>query len=222
MRKQIQTLSVIALALLLSITPKQNSMAQAEVADTQDVSQVFFRASDEKLRFEKYDKNIFQDDSYTMYLENIEDNMKVTFSSTNTSILTVKKLSNSSCRVTGEGYGTARVKAKITIDNGFFLFNETETLTAKLNVSPHAASVKFRSSQKKVTLHDSVKLAMTIRPSISREIPSFQTKNKRIATISKKGVVTGKKTGSTYVTATLDNGKSASCKILVQEPDDAE
>ena len=77
--------------------------------------------------------------------------------------------------------------------------------------------MRFRSKQKKITVQSCVKLAMTIRPSISKETPVFQTQNSRIATVTSKGVVTGRKVGKTYITATIRNGKTAKCKIIVKK-----
>ena len=75
----------------------------------------------------------------------------------------------------------------------------------------------FRHSVRKVALDGKAKLALTIRPSISKEVPVFKSHNKKIVTINKKGKLTAKKLGTTYITATLLNGKSATCKIIVVE-----
>ena len=170
-----------------------------------------------RVKFKKHDKLLFQGDSCVVSLQNVKDNMSVVFRSSDSSVLTVKKLSDSSCRVTGMGYGNAKVIAHVTKSNGFFLFDETETIDSKFKISPKAASIRFRSNQKKITVQSTAKLAMTMRPSISKEKPVFQTQNSRIATVSSKGVVTGRKAGKTYITATIRNGKSAKCKIIVKK-----
>ena len=175
-----------------------------------------FQTNAKAVTFKNHDKSLLQGDSYNIYLQNVKDDMSVTFRSSDTSVLKVKKLSDSSCRVTGESYGSAKVIAKVTTSSGFFLFDETETINTKIKVTPKAASVRFNAKQKKIAVQTSVKLAMTIRPSISKETPDFETLNNKIATISSKGIVTGKKVGTTYVTATIQNGKTAKCKIIVK------
>lgn len=170
-----------------------------------------------RVKFKRHDKLLFQGDSCVVSLQNVKDNMSVVFRSSDSSVLTVKKLSDSSCRITGMGYGNAKVIAHVTKSNGFFLFDETETIDSKFKISPKAASIRFRSNQKKITVQSTAKLAMTMRPSISKEKPVFQTQNSRIATVSSKGVVTGRKAGKTYITATIRNGKSAKCKIIVKK-----
>lgn len=176
-----------------------------------------YQGGGKPVKFKYHAKLLFQGDSCVVSLQNVKDNMSVVFRSSDSSVLTVKKLSDSSCRVTGMGYGSAKVMAHVTKNNGFFLFDETETIDTKFKISPKAASVRFRLNQKKITVQSSAKLSMTIRPSISKETPVFQTQNSKIASVSSKGIVTGKKAGKTYITATIRNGKSAKCKIIVKK-----
>lgn len=175
----------------------------------------------EDVSFVKFEKNILQDDTHTMEIQNLEAGCDVSFKSSDTDVLAVKQLSNTSCSYTGVGYGTAKVTVTITKTTAF-IFKEKKTLRATIKVTPKAVSVMFRQSTRKIALGKTLKLPLTIRPSISEEIPTFKSLNKRIVTISKNGKITGKKLGKTYVTATLLNGKSAKCKIIVEEniPDD--
>lgn len=171
--------------------------------------------------FAKYEKNILQDDTYTLEVQNVENGCDVSFKSSDTDILTVKQLSDTSCSYTGTGYGTAKITVTITRTTAFF-FKEKKTIRATVKVTPKAVSVMFRQGTRKIGLGKKSKLPLTIRPSISEEVPTFRSLNKKIVSISKNGKITGKKLGSTFVTATLLNGKSAKCKIIVVEqmPDD--
>ena len=147
----------------------------------------------------------------------MEDGCDVSFKSSDTSVLTVEQLSNTSCSYTGVSYGTARITVTITKTTAFF-FKEKKTIHAKVNVTPKAVSVMFRQNVRKIALGTkNKKLPLIIRPSISKEVPVFKSLNKKIVTINKKGKVTAKKLGTTYITATLLNGKSAKCKIIVLE-----
>ena len=218
-KKKILMLLILASMMTLFAFPVNSAQARELGAAARE--NPYFTAVHENgkksVKFKKHSKTLLQGDSCIVNLENVKEDMSVTFRSSDTSVLTVKKLSDSSCRVTGMGYGTAKVIARITTDSGFFLFDETKTIDTKFKIFPKAASVRFRVKQKKITVFSSVKLAMTIRPSISKETPIFQTMNSRIATISPKGVVTGRKAGKTYVTATIQNGKTAKCKIIVKK-----
>lgn len=218
--KMLLVLSLVSIIMTLFTVPVKPAEAK-ELQLTATENPYFgtlYQSSGKDVSFKKYDKSLLQGDSCILYLQNVDDDdMSVTFRSSDTSVLTVKKLSDSSCKVTGTGYGSAKVTARITTSSGFFLFDETETIKAKFNVTPKAVSVRFHAKQKTLAVQSTVKLAMTIRPSISKETPVFQTQNNKIASVSSKGVVTGKKVGSTYITATIQNGNTAKCKILVKK-----
>lgn len=218
-KKRRMSLLLATIAIAFLAFPAKSADAKELAVSTSDnpYFSVAYQQGNKPVKFKKHSKSLFQGDSCIINLRNVKNNMHVTFRSSDNSVFTVKKLSDTSCRVTGVGYGSAKVIARINTDSGFFLFDETETIRTKLNVSPKAASVRFRVSQKKITVQTSAKLVMTIRPSISKEKPVFQTMNSKIATISPKGVVTGKKVGKTYVTATIQNGKTAKCKIIVKK-----
>jgi len=163
----------------------------------------------------KYDKEILQGDSHILEIQNLEKNCDVSIKSSDTDVLTIEQLSNTSCSYTGVGYGSAKITVTITKTTAFF-FKDKKTIYANIHVTPKAVSVMFRRGTKKIALNSKhKKLPLTIRPSISKEVPTFKSLNKKIVTINKRGKVTAKKLGTTYITATLLNGKSAKCKIIV-------
>lgn len=163
----------------------------------------------------KYEKEILQDDSHILEIQDLEKNCDVSIKSSDTNVLTVEQLSNASCSYTGVGYGSAKITVTITKTTAFF-FKDRKTISANIHVTPKAVSVMFRRGTKKIALGSkNKKLPLTIRPSISKEVPTFKSLNKKIVTINKNGKITAKKLGTTYITATLLNGKSAKCKIIV-------
>lgn len=173
--------------------------------------------------FAKYDKKILQDDTHTLEVQNVESGCDVSFKSSDTDVLTVKQLSETSCSYTGVGYGTAKITVTVTRTTAFF-FKEKKTIRAAIKVTPKAVSVMFRQGTRKIAIGKKAKLPLTIRPSISEEIPTFRSLNKKVVSITKNGKITGKKLGNTFITATLLNGKTAKCKITVVDrtPDDDE
>ena len=213
---------ILLLALPLSFCASETGYAQSHV-DTSHFSRFTHKTKnitiDNGITFPSFEKNIFQGEAHTINLLNVPENYNVTFESTDPSVLEVVQISDNGCRYTGVGYGSAKIVAKISENGGFLFFdppNKHKKLSAKFFISPRAVSVKFRKCVKKLAMGTSTKLHLTIRPSISKEVPVFQTQNSRIATINSKGVVTAYKGGKTYVTATLANGRSARCKILVK------
>lgn len=194
----------------LEITPADNFMRKTKSAFNENAS------------LSKYEKNILQEDTYTLKVLDAEEDCDISFKSNDTDVLTVKQSSENSCSYTGVGYGTAKIIVKIT-KTTFLIFKEQKTLTAKVSVTPRAVSIMFRQNSREVKVGTKTHLAYTIRPSISEEVPVFESLNSKIATISKQGKVTGKRAGKTYVTATISNGQKARCKITVvdtKEKDD--
>lgn len=163
----------------------------------------------------RYEKEILQENSHLLEIQDLEKDYDVSFKSSDTDILTVEQHSNTSCSYTGVGYGSAKITITITKTTAFF-FKDRKILHANIRVTPKAVSIMFRQGTKKIRLGSkNKKLPYTIRPSISKEVPVFKSLNKKIVSINKKGKITAKKLGTTYITATLLNGKSAKCKIIV-------
>lgn len=171
----------------------------------------------ESIKILKYKKKILQGETKQLDLINLPANATVSFSSNNTSVLTVKQISNTACEYSGMGYGNAKIQIKISTP-GFLFFDNVQELTASINVTPKAVSIVFRKSTRTITVGQSSKLSYTIRPSISTEKPVFSSLRKKIVSVNKKGMIKGKKSGTTYVYATLANGKSAKCKVIVKKP----
>lgn len=222
-RKKRSISIVLILALLLSFCTSETGYAQGYIsaaAWSHFTHTKTNTADDSNIQFPSFEKNIFQGEEHTINLLNVPGNYSVTFESTDPSILDVVQTSSTGCRYTGIGYGSAKIVAKISENGGFLFFdpsNKPKKIRAKFFVSPRAVSVKFCKCTKKMLPGESSKIRLTIRPSISKEIPVFQTQNPRIATINTKGIVTAYKSGKTYVTATLANGRSARCKIMVKQ-----
>jgi hypothetical protein len=222
---------VATLSLLVFLPCKQSSANDLKMQDTafllNPVSSSALKGNsfNQYVTFAKYEKDILQDDTHILEVQNLENGCDVSFKSSDTDILDVKQLSDTSCSYTGVGYGKAKITVTITKTTAFF-FKEKRTIRASIKVTPKAVSVMFRQGTRKIASGRKLKLPLTIRPSISEEIPTFRSLNKKVVSIAKNGKITGKKPGTTFVTATLLNGKTAKCKIVVleqmpdNEPDD--
>lgn len=170
-----------------------------------------------------------QDESYSLKYQKIQlvkskqriiingdlKGKSVSLKSSNTSVLRVNNKKKNSLEVMAVSPGAATVTIKITDDSGLFFMNDTKTFRAKIKVTPRAASVKFKKSTYKLSVGQSQKLKITLRPSISKEIPIYSSKKPSVVTVDAKGVVTAKKTGVTYVYAMISNKVKAKCKIVV-------
>lgn len=86
----------------------------------------------------------------------------------------------------------------------------------RIKTSAKAVSVKFRRCKFKLSPGQKKRIRVTIRPSIATEKPVFESENPAIASFIKGDMIYAKQAGTTYVTATLSNGRKARCRIIVK------
>ena len=130
-----------------------------------------------------------------------------TWKSTNTKIFTVKGSENGTCKLTAKKAGTA--KLQITLASGLkktvtVKVQKSNVKTTKVSVSSKNVSVK---KGKKVTLKP------VVTPFTSKQKVTYTSSNKKVATVSAKGVITGKKKGTAKIT--IKSG-SKSVKVTVR------
>lgn len=87
----------------------------------------------------------------------------------------------------------------------------------RIKASPKAVSVKFRHCKYKLKIGQKKRIYVTIRPSIATEKPVFASENPEIADFVSNNMLYAKQAGTTYITATLSNGRRAKCKIIVKK-----
>ena len=137
------------------------------------------------------------------YVSSLAEYSASGWSSSNAEIATVSQ----DGYVTGNKKGTATITG--TLQNG-------QTVSFKLKVQVPAQKLKI--SNKDVTLPKSYKwqLIATISPANTTDKISYQSSNKKIATVSKKGVVKSKKKrGKTTITVKTSSGKKKKCIVRV-------
>lgn len=111
--------------------------------------------------------------------------------------------------IRGVKAGTATVTAYLENSSG------VRTCEVKKSVTVLDCKLSFKKSSISLQVGKSVKLSAT-SSGLSGPF-SWKSANNKIATVSSKGVVTGKKTGSTKITVFRGN-KAATCKIIVKDP----
>lgn len=76
--------------------------------------------------------------------------------------------------------------------------------------------IKLNKSKVEVERGKTVKLKVSFSPSnVTTKTIKWTSSDKKVATVSKNGVVTGKKAGKAVITATAKNGKIAKCTVTV-------
>lgn len=165
----------------------------------------------------EHETDILQSDLHVLTLKNTTDDMDISFKSSDSSILSVEKKTHSSCTYVGKAYGEAEIIVTIRTDTFFFFFGNETTKRTKISVTPHATSIK--SVKQKISLSEGKKATfeLTVRPSTSEEVPVFLSKNPTVAVVNSKGKITAKNAGSTFITATIENGKMTQCLVTVKK-----
>ncbi|MCR5792572.1 MAG: Ig-like domain-containing protein [Lachnospiraceae bacterium] len=142
------------------------------------------------------------------------ENKEVTYASTKAGVATVDK----NGVVTAVSPGTTVITA--TTSNGVVGF-ATVTVNAKATekpiVTPAVKATKITLNKKKVTIKKGKKVTLkaTVTPKGSSKV-TWKTSNKKVATVTSKGVVKGVKKGKATITAKTSNGKKATCKVTVK------
>jgi|GEM_PF-5581058 len=92
---------------------------------------------------------------------------------------------------------------------------EVEGLTVKVNVTVKKAPKTITTKDIRVEEGDVGQLTWEVPSDTNCNTVTYRTSDKKIATVNKKGEVTGKKPGTCYVTITTFNGKKAKAKVTV-------
>lgn len=148
--------------------------------------------------------NVSKGKTYTLKpgLDPITSQEKVTYSSSNTKVATV----NSKGVITGKAAGTAKITVKSGSKKATVAVKVAKVKTTKLSGVPSSKTVK---KGKTFTIKASV------TPKNSDEKVTYKTSNKKIATVTSKGVVKGIKKGTTTVTV-QSGSKKQTCKVTVK------
>ncbi len=145
----------------------------------------------------------------TVYPDDTTYSKNVSWSSNNEAVATVSEDGT----VTAKSAGTAIITA--TSENG-----KTASCTITVNKKIiEITEVRLNKSTETLVEGDTTTLTATVLPentTYSKNV-SWRSNNEAVATVSKDGIVTAKSAGTAVITATSENGKSASCTITVNE-----
>lgn len=156
--------------------------------------------------------------SYRLNVYNMQRDYTAAFSSSNTSVVAIRKAKARSCRLRTKSSGSAAVTVKITDGDD----NLIATLTCKVTVSPSAVSIKFAKHKVKLTKGCTRTIKAITKPNISAEQPRYISDDPDISTVSSTGMVTAVSEGQTTIHAYISNKKEAFYTITVKAGDEEE
>jgi uncharacterized protein YjdB len=128
-------------------------------------------------------------------------NKTVTYKSSNTAVATV----SSAGVVTAKKAGTATITATCG------------TAKATCKVTVKAPSITLSKKTATIYTKGTTKVTLTVKKTGINKTVTYKSSNTKVATVSSKGVVTAKKTGTVTITATCGTAK-ATCKVTVKAP----
>ena len=132
---------------------------------------------------------------------------KLTFKSSKKSVATV----SSKGVVTGKKAGTAKIT--VTPKKG-----KKKTITVTVAKAPKKVTLNM--TNETVTVGETLQLKATLPSKTASNKLTWTSSNKNVATVSKSGKVTAKKAGTATITVKTFNGKKATCKVTVEEPEE--
>lgn len=159
--------------------------------------------------------SLVKGDSFTLYVENLDSNQSVSFKSSDTSVVTVSE-NSSEAKITACGIGIATITVKVKEKNLFFS-RVVDTLECDILVGPPALSIKCKRSKLQMNVGQTKKLSYTLKPSNTTEVPVFKSDSPTIVSISSNGRMIAKKLGKATIQATIANGNTSSCVIVVSD-----
>lgn len=127
---------------------------------------------------------------------------KLTWTSSNTEVATV----DADGTITGLKYGKTTIR--VETDNGKYA-------TKTINVYNMPKSMTFEQSYMSMAVGQTFTFEPILKPDNSYVIYNWSISDDTIATLTKSGVITAKKIGTTVVTLTNDLGQVATCDITV-------
>lgn len=157
--------------------------------------------------------SLVKEDSYILKVYRTTDTQKILFKSSDTDIVTVKKISDKVAEVQGLKVGEATIT--VTVKDGF---KTIANLKCNITITPPAACITFTENQIILKTGETYSLKKEMKPATpypTAELPVFTVKNSKVATVSSSGTVTALSPGKTVVYATIANGDYDTCTITV-------
>ena len=122
------------------------------------------------------------------------------------------------CKVNNDASGNIEVKAKNVVinNNNYEEISNVTTIDAITNVAVPVTGITINKTSLQLEAGNSEKLIASVEPNdATNQNISWKSDNTSVATVSSSGVVTAKGIGTATITATAENGKTATTTVKV-------
>lgn len=156
--------------------------------------------------------------TFTLRIQNLGQEAKVSYKSDNTDIASV----SDNGIITANMVGVATIT--VTIRDGF----DTATLSCEVTVGPPAFSVRMTRSRIIMGLNSSDQLRVIMKPSNTAELARFSSHDSTIADVTSGGRIIANKLGMTFLFAQIDatyfdgSPKFAVCSVIITNSEDVQ
>lgn len=155
-------------------------------------------------------KSCIPEETYLIKVYRTAKNHKISFKSSDSSVVSVKKTEEKEAEIKACTVGEATIT--VTVKEG----SKTVTsLKCEVKVTPPAASVKLIDGRLILSTDDKVSLRKELKPSSTSETPTYYSSNPSVVTVSSKGIVTAVGEGKATIYASISNGTKDKCIIEV-------
>ena len=139
--------------------------------------------------------------------------MPVTWSSSNSSIISIETASGTSVTLKGNKPGKATITASTP---------DGSTASIELEViRPELEYITLNKTKATLGVKEKLTLKVSLVPAEATTTLKWKSSNSKVAAVTKKGVVVGKKVGTAVITVTAANGYSAEATITVKAAPDS-
>ncbi len=155
---------------------------------------------------------LVKNQNVTLRVYNAKKNYKLYFKTEEDNIIYLPHVSPKSRKIQIHALeiGTATVKINVRHKK-----RPIATLTCKIQVTPPAFSVKFKTNNMEMEAGTSLVLKPSIKPRNSSCTPIYTSSDKNVITVNAKGRVRAIDGGQATITARLPNGQSDMCTFTV-------
>ena len=139
--------------------------------------------------------------------------MPISWSSSNSSIISIETNSGTSATLKGNKPGKATITAS-TPDGG------SASVELKV-IRPELDYITLNKTKAALGVKEKLTLKVSLVPAEATTTLKWKSSNSKVAAVTKKGVVVGKKVGTAVITVTAANGYSAEATITVKAAPDS-